>query len=442
MPETDKILSQHEVDALLSAIDSGGGESSAESAAEPYDFRRPSRIPPGPLRFIHTMHEGFAREVQSALSGMLLRPVEARLAGVHQLPLGEFVSSQPNPAVLLLLSAAPLEGSFLIAINPAIAYPLLERLLGAGKVAAPQRDRALSPLEWNVADALAGRLLDLLSAAWAPVAPLRFQVVRRESDPQALKFDSPNEPSVAVALEVALGEQRGGLEIVFPSLAVEPYLAKMVSSAPFSAPKDAGQGREEAISRRLAPAEVELGVHLPPETLRIQDLAALRPGDLLVTNHPHNGPVFVTVEGRRKFLARLGSLKECKAAKIVAQAAESVDPAGRPFDSAQGRPSRPALAVLKSAEGAAGLPPKSGPAEAVMQLPLTASVVLAERTLRLREVLALRPGELLEFPRRADDPLELRVAGRAIAEGSAVKIGERFGLRVASMRERPGAAGP
>jgi flagellar motor switch protein FliM len=443
MPEADKILSQHEVDALLSAIDSGGGESSAESSAEPYDFRRPSRIPPGPLRFIHTMHEGYAREVQSALSGMLLRPVEARLAGVHQLPLGEFVSSQPNPAVLLLLSAAPLEGSFLIAINPAIAYPLLERLLGAGKVAAAQRDRALSPLEWNVADALAERLLDLLAAAWAPLVPLRFQVVRRESDPLALKFDSPNEPSVAVALEIALGDQRGGLDIVFPSLSVEPYLEKMVSSAPFSAPKEAGQGREEAISRRLAPAEVELGAHLPPETLRIQDLAALRPGDLLVTNHPHSGPVFLTVEGRRKFLARLGSLKERKAAKIVAQAAEPADPLpGRAFDSAQGKSSRPGLRVLKSGEGATGVPPKSGAAEAVMQLPLTASVVLAERTLRLREVLALRPGEVLEFPRRADDPLELRVAGRAIAEGSAVKIGDRFGLRVALMRDRSGSAAP
>jgi flagellar motor switch protein FliN/FliY len=73
-----------------------------------------------------------------------------------------------------------------------------------------------------------------------------------------------------------------------------------------------------------------------------------------------------------------------------------------------------------------------------MQLPLTASVVLAEKTLRLKDVLALRPGEVLEFPRRADDPLELRVAGRAIAEGAAVKIGERFGLRISGMRDARG----
>lgn len=418
MPEADKILSQHEVDALLSAIDSGGADSSAEPAAEPYDFRRPSRIPPGPLRYLHAMHEGFARALQSALSGMLLKSVETRLAGVHQLPLGEFIASQPHPAVLVLFSGAPVEGNFLLSISPSIAYPLLERLLGAGKVAPAQRDRALSPLEWNVADALTGRFLDLLAEAWAPLAPAKFTVLRRESDPTALKFDSANEPSVAVTLEVALGDQRGALEVVFPSMAVEPYFPKMAASASVSSKREGGEGREEAISRRLAPADVKLGVLLPPEIMKLKDLGALRPGDVLLTSHPQSGPVIVTVEGRRKFLARLGSLKDRKAAKIVAASPEASAPPRTP------------LIVIKGEGGGA-----PGTAEAAVQpLPLVLTAVLAEKTVRLKEVLALRPGEVVEFPVRADDPLELRVTGRAVAEGSAVRLGERFGLRISGMR--------
>jgi len=433
MPDADKILSQHEVDALLSAIDSGVSESPGDPQAEPYDFRRPSRIPPGPLRFIHAMHEGFARALQSALSGMLLRPVETRLAGIHQLPLGEFVASQPHPAVLVLLSAAPVEGNFLLAINPSIAYPLLERLLGAGKVAAPQRDRPLSPLEWNVAEALIARVLDLLAETWAPLAPARFTVTRRESDPQALKFDSANEPSVAVTLEIALSDQRGTVEVVFPSLAIEPYFPKMIASAPFSGRKESGEGREEAISRRLAPAEVSLGAHLPVETLRLKDLEGLRPGDILVTKHPQSGPVFVTVEGRRKFLARLGSLKDRKAVKMVAAAAESAEAAA----GSGATPSRTGLTVVKG-EGAG----PAAPVEALQGLPLVATAVLAEKTVRLRDVLALRAGEVMEFPRKADEPLELRISGRPVAEGSAVKIGDRFGVRISTMRESRGRSGP
>lgn len=431
MPEADKILSQHEVDALLSAIDSGAAEPVAEPTAEPYDFRRPSRIPPVPLRYIQSMHEGFARAVQSSLAALLLRPVETRLVGVHQLPLGEFVSSQPHPSVLILASAAPLEGNFLVALNPSIAYPLLERLLGAGKVAPSPRDRAMSPLEWNVTDALTARLLDLLASAWSVLAPVRFQVLRRESDPEVLKFDSPNEPSVAITLELTMGDQRGPLEIVFPSTTVEPFFAKMASSASFSEVKDSSQGRQEAISRRLAPAEVDLSAELPPEPARLELFEDLRPGDLLVTRHPHSGPVWITIEGRLKFLARLGSLKHRKAVRI---AEERTEPPQRDRGAA-------AAGLIKMAEGDRKSSSGAASKEHLLRLPLVGSVVLAEKTLCVGEVLALRIGDVVEFSHRVEDPLELRVSGAAIAEGVAVKLGDRFGIRLTALRDPRGASG-
>lgn len=416
MPEADKVLSQHEVDALLSAIDSSAGEPGAETPAEPYDFRRPSRIPAAPLRYLHALHESYARALQPALSGMLLKPVEARLSGIHQLPLGEFLSSLPSPGILILLSAEPLQGSFLMSIHPSIGGALVERLLGAGKPAATPRDRGFSPLEWNVADTLVRRLLDLLAAAWAPVAPVRFAVLSRESDPSTIKTDAVNEPSVAVTLELAMGDQRGAVDILFPALSIEPHFGAMIPAAPFS-PKKLAESRGDEISRRLAPAEVEVGVHLPPSTIRMKDLQTLRPGDYVVTGHPHSGPVQVSVEGRLKFLARLGSLKDRKAAKIVASSSESpAEPAGE-------------LVVLPG--GAPG-PAAPGPSvrEALLRMPVTATVVLAEKPVKLEEVMALKAGDVMEFGRSADDPLELRISGRTIATGTAVKIGEQFGLKV------------
>ena len=245
MPDSDKVLSQHEVDALLSAIDSGAGDSGGETPAEPYDFRRPSRIPAGPLRFIHAIHETFARSLQPALSGMLLKPVEARLSGVHQLPLGEFVSSLPRPAVLVVLSAEPLDGVFLLSINPAIAGPLVERMLGAGKIVSGPRERPLSPLEWNVADTMINRILELLAAAWSPLGPVRFQVLSRESDAQAIRIETVNEPSVAVTVEVAMGDQRGSLAVLFPAMTIEPHFAKMVPATPFGARSPGSAGSRE-----------------------------------------------------------------------------------------------------------------------------------------------------------------------------------------------------
>jgi len=417
MPDADKILSQHEVDALLSAIDSGGGEPSGDPSAEPYDFRRPSRIPAGPLRFIHALHESFARSLQPALSGMLLKPVEARLSGVHQLPLGEFVSSLPRPAVLVVMSAEPLAGMFLLSVSPSISGPLIERMLGAGKIPSAPRERPLSPLEWNVADALFSRILQLLSEAWAPLGAVRFQIVSRESDPQAIKVETVNEPSVAVTLEVALGEQRGSLDLLFPAMSIEPHLPKMVPATPFAARRTA-EAAEGDLAERLSPAEVEVGVHLPPGMIRMKDLEALRPGDFLVTPQPAGGVVWVSVEGRRKFLARLGSLKDRRAAKIVGSAEGEGSPEGE-------------VSVIRSGEGAPGA---SVLKESLRQLSLEATVVLAEKRVGLKDVMGLKSGDVMEFSRAADDLLELRVSGRTIAEGTAVRIGERFGLRVTSVR--------
>jgi len=422
MPDADKILSQHEVDALLSAIDSSPGDAGGETPAEPYDFRRPSRIPAGPLRFIHAVHETFARSLAPALSGMLLKPVEARLSGVHQLPLGEFVSSLPRPAVLVVLSAEPLDGVFLMSIHPAIAGPLVERMLGAGKIVSGPRERPLSPLEWNVADTMVARVLGLLGAAWAPLGAPGFKVLSRESDPQALRIETANEPSVAVTVEISMGDQRGSLDLLFPALAIEPHLAKMVPTTPFSVRRPA---EAADLAKRLSPAEVEVGVQLPTGTIKMRDLEALKPGDYVVTAHPHAGPVWVNVEGRRKFLARLGSLKDRKAAKIVG-AAEG-----------EGGPSGP-VSVIRSGEEKAG---PSGLKEALRHLSLEATVVLAEKRVGLKEVMGLKPGDVMDFGRAADELLELRVSGRTIAEGTAVRIGEQFGLKVTSIRAgRPGGA--
>ncbi|HVR85468.1 MAG TPA: FliM/FliN family flagellar motor switch protein, partial [Planctomycetota bacterium] len=197
--------------------------------------------------------------------------------------------------------------------------------------------------------------------------------------------------------------------------------------APFS-PKKGGEGRGEEMSRRLAPAEVDVGVHLPPGTLRMKDLQTLRPGDYVVTPHPYADPVQVSVEGRLKFLARLGSLKEHRAAKILASAPDA--------------PASPAGEMKVMPGGQAG-PAAPGPSlrESLLKLPVTATVVLAEKSVKLQDVMALKAGDVMEFGRSADDPLELRVSGRSIARGTAVRIGDQFGLKVMSVGGGPGASG-
>jgi len=66
----------------------------------------------------------------------------------------------------------------------------------------------------------------------------------------------------------------------------------------------------------------------------------------------------------------------------------------------------------------------------ILKLTVPMAVELGQRQMRLSEVLSLAPGALVELPQRADDPLVLQASNRPIGTGSAVKVGEQFGLRV------------
>ena len=85
------------------------------------------------------------------------------------------------------------------------------------------------------------------------------------------------------------------------------------------------------------------------------------------------------------------------------------------------------------AAGAAALPARL----AAIRVPVT--VRLATKRVPLAAVRDLVPGSLLTFEKSCEDPLELFVsaaARRPHALGEAVKVGERFGLKVTAVRGR------
>ena len=70
------------------------------------------------------------------------------------------------------------------------------------------------------------------------------------------------------------------------------------------------------------------------------------------------------------------------------------------------------------------------PIESFSSLEVPIIVRLGEREMPVREVLALVPGSIIELPKNADEELDLLVNNRAIGSGTAVKIGENFGIRL------------
>jgi len=65
------------------------------------------------------------------------------------------------------------------------------------------------------------------------------------------------------------------------------------------------------------------------------------------------------------------------------------------------------------------------------------SVLLAKRTMPVDRILNLVPGTMLQFDKLFDAPLTIEVDDHAIAECEVVKVGDRFGVKITQILERP-----
>ncbi|OHB77194.1 MAG: hypothetical protein A2Z34_00720 [Planctomycetes bacterium RBG_16_59_8] len=66
----------------------------------------------------------------------------------------------------------------------------------------------------------------------------------------------------------------------------------------------------------------------------------------------------------------------------------------------------------------------------ILAIRMNGIVVLAKKDLPVNEILSLKHGSIIEFEKAVKEPLTLEVNGKEVATGTAVKIGEKFGVRI------------
>jgi flagellar motor switch protein FliN/FliY len=82
--------------------------------------------------------------------------------------------------------------------------------------------------------------------------------------------------------------------------------------------------------------------------------------------------------------------------------------------------------------------------QSILRIEVPVIVQIASRPMPVDDVLKLAPGAIIELPKLADEELEILVANKQIGLGTAVKVGENFGVRVSyvgDVRQRIAALG-
>lgn len=319
-----KILTQDEIDALLTTVSSGEQNFEAVHPQDDrmrsilaYDFKHPNRVSKDQLRTLENMHDNFAGHYSSSLSTIMRTIVDVDLVSVDQITYTEFIMSLVTPSCTCTFSAPPLDAVSLVDFNPTLTFSFIDRMFGGnGKIL--ETERELTPIERSVMGRLCQRLYRDLERAWENIVEIQVEQKSFETNPQFIQIVPPGETVVVVSFQVKLFQSTGLLTICYPFVALEPIITKLSAQNWIDATKKKLHKTDRDVNlNNLKEVGVDLSAELLGTTIRMRDFLDLEVGDVIPSEKKISAPIDVFVNHRHKYRARPGLSGKKRAFQIV-----------------------------------------------------------------------------------------------------------------------------
>jgi flagellar motor switch protein FliM len=324
-----EVLSQDEIDQLLTAINAGDTEpEEIKPAADTrkikiYDFKRPDKFSKEQIRTISMMHDTFARLTTTSLSAQLRSMVHVHVASVDQLTYEEFIRSIPTPTTLAIINMDPLKGNAILEIDPAVTFSIIDRLFG-GSGEGTKSQHELTDIESAVMEGIIVRILGNMREAWTQVIDLRPRLGQIDTNPQFAQIVPPTDMVVLVTLETKVGDVEGMINFCIPYLTIEPIIGKLSTQFWFST-VHRGTTTENlnVLKEKLATVEVDVVAEIGKINIPVREVLSLREGDVVRLYNTRIGdPYSLNIGNKRKFLCRPGVIGKKIAVQVLKKIAE------------------------------------------------------------------------------------------------------------------------
>jgi flagellar motor switch protein FliM len=318
-----EVLSQSEIDALLSALSTGemdADELKKEESAKKvkvYDFKRALRFSKDQIRSLTRIHENFARLLTTFFSAQLRTYVQISVASADQIPYEEFIRSIPKMTILNVFEVPPLNGRIILEVNPNIAYAMMDRVLG-GKGVSVNKVETLTEIETKIMSNLFEKAFENLREAWSDIIDIDPMLTDFEVNPQFLQMISPNETVVVISLNTQIGDTSGMINICIPHVVLEPIIPKLSVHYWMQTEKKEREPQERAlIEKRIKNAELPVIAELGKSEITVQEFLFINVGDVIQLDQSIHAPLIVKIAENPKFIAQPGKVNKKLAIQII-----------------------------------------------------------------------------------------------------------------------------
>lgn len=285
------LLSQEEIDALLSGVDSGDVDTDPDESADTdgvrgYDFASQDRIVRGRLPTLEMINERFARNFRISLFNLLRRSPVVSVEGIQVQKFGEYIRSLLVPSNMHIIKVHPLRGAGLIVFNPKLAFTLVDCFFGGeGRFHTKIEGRDFTATEMRIVEKVREVVFSDLEGAWEPVTPLQFEFLNAEVNPQFANIVSPSEVIVVCKFHVDLDAGSGYLDIALPYSMIEP-IRDLLDAGVQSDVTEPDHRLAKLLRDELKTVEVNLTTTLCRTRLKMRDVLEMEPGTIIPIDMP------------------------------------------------------------------------------------------------------------------------------------------------------------
>ncbi len=249
---------------------------------------------------VDALHQSFAIACAESFSTYTGTPFRAVPLPSTTAPYRDHLLTLANPTFLLVFTSNLFQGQLTLEIHPALAYLILEQLLGGTDPDAFIPKRRFTEIESRLVLPIASLLLDDLAKVWPPppsslrrsvassLSSPSFTLVRLEHNPRSTRIVPDDEEVLILPIEFCLAAftpQHQHLAVnSIPRLTLcmpDPAVATLGIDP--SSPN--GATACQTVDRNTP---LEFRAILAETTLMAEDLTSLQVGDVLTTDRPAN----------------------------------------------------------------------------------------------------------------------------------------------------------
>lgn len=306
------VLSQSEIDSLLSALNSGDLDvedvkDTPEKQVKNYDFARPSKFSKEHLRTLEIIFEHYGRLLSTNLPVYLRKSVQVEVMNSEAVTYSEFSNSLTNPVLLGVVDMDPLGGNIIVEMASNLGYAIVDRMLGGlGQPLDKMRD--YSEIELLIIERIMTVCVELLSDPWRNVVEIEPRLEKIETNSQFAQIISPNEMIAIVTINMSIGDVEGLMNVCLPFMTLETVMDKLNTKFWYSNMKESGDMEyTEALESLISRAPVPVKAYLGRSSVSVKDFTNLQIGDIIRLDSKVDQELDVYVGNIKKFTALPGA---------------------------------------------------------------------------------------------------------------------------------------